>query len=164
MAGVGFDAFMIRDANPTLKRKLGSVAYVWSAIRHLRGRLFRATVDVDGRTIFHGPAAMVLVANCGMVSGGLQVFPEARHDDGLLDVAVLSARGIRQWTALAWRIVRGSEQHTDAIQRAVGSTVVVRLSRPMPYELDGEVRPVTTSLRFEVEPNALAVRMPPPAS
>ncbi|HEV2921785.1 MAG TPA: diacylglycerol kinase family protein, partial [Actinomycetota bacterium] len=36
MGGVGFDAAMLRDADPRLKEHLGAVAYVLSGFKHLR--------------------------------------------------------------------------------------------------------------------------------
>jgi diacylglycerol kinase (ATP) len=160
MAGVGFDALMIRDANAGLKRRIGSAAYVLSAARNLRSRVFRAVVTADGSEAFRGRTAMVLVGNCGAVTGGLEVFPDARHDDGLLDVAVLSARGLRQWSSVGWRLMRGRPQRSDLVHRCQGREVTVALSRPIAYELDGEVRDPTGDLRFTVEPQALTVRVP----
>jgi YegS/Rv2252/BmrU family lipid kinase len=160
MAGIGFDAMMIRDANPALKKRLGSVAYVFSAARHLRSKVFTAAVEIDGLSRWQGRTVMVLAGNCGTVSGGLEVFPDAANDDGVLDVAVLTARGARQWAAVVWRLLRGRQQRADRVTRLRGARVVVRTSRAMPYQLDGEVRDPTTQLSLGVERRALSVRIP----
>lgn len=162
MAGVGFDALMIRDANPVLKRRFGSAAYVLSALRNVHKRVFRAVVTADGSETFSGRTAMVLVGNCGTVTGGLEVFPDARHDDGLLDVAVLSARGVRQWSSVLWRLLRGRPQRTELVHRYQGREVSVTLSRPVAYEIDGEIRDPAANLSFRIEPRALTVRLQPP--
>ncbi len=164
MAGVGFDAYMIRDANPTLKRRLGSAAYVFSAARHLRSRIFSAEVVVDGRREFNGSTAMVLIGNCGAVTGGLQVFPDARQDDGMLDVAVLCARGIGQWASVGWRLLRGRPQRPDLVRRCQGRAIIVTLDRPVAYELDGEARDAVSTLTIGVEPGAIAIRSPAPST
>lgn len=158
MAGVGFDATMIRDADATVKRRFGSVAYVSAAIRNLPARTMRATVDVDGRRLFSGRTVMVLVGNCGSVTGGLEVFPDARPDDGVLDVAVLGAERLRDWVGVLWRLVRGRPQRPDLVRRFTGRDVDVRLDAPAPYELDGEHRPDVDQLTFGIEPGALEVR------
>ena len=158
MAGVGFDALMIRDASPGLKKRLGTAAYVLSGARNLRSRLFNAVVTCDGTEIFRGRTAMVLVGNCGTVSGGLKAFPDAQHNDGKLDIAVLAARGVGQWSSVVWRLLRGRAQRDDLVHRSQASDVAVALSRPVAYELDGEVRDPAVELRFRIEPNALTVR------
>jgi YegS/Rv2252/BmrU family lipid kinase len=159
MAGVGFDAAMIRDAKPTVKRRFGSVAYVGSAIRNAPAQLTHAFVDVDGERVWSGRTAMVLVGNCGSVTGGLEVFPDADPADGKLDVAVLSASNLREWASVMWRLVRGKQQRQDLVARFTGTNVHVALAQAMPYELDGEDRPPATALTFGIEPDALAVRI-----
>ncbi len=158
MAGSGLDALMIRDANPTTKSWFGSLAYVASAVRNLPARLTSTRVDVDGTTVFDGRTAMVLVGNCGAVTGGLEVFPDARPDDGILDVAVLSARSSNEWASVLWRLVRGLPQRSNLVVRHRGRTVAVRTTTPRPYELDGEGRPPVLALDFRVRPGALQVR------
>ena len=160
MAGVGFDALMIRDANPKLKKRLGSIAYVFSALRNLPGNLFRAEVTVDGKQAWRGRTVMVLVGNCSTVSGGIDVFPEATADDGRLDVAVLVASNWREWIAVGWRMVRGTTQNTDLVQRFTGTEIDVRLDDARPWELDGEDRDPAGALHFSIEPGALRVHTP----
>ncbi len=158
MSGVGFDACMIRDANPRVKRRLGSVAYVVSAIRNAPARLTGAVVTVDGERVWSGRTAMVLVGNCGTVTGGLAVFPDARPDDGALDVAVLSATNLREWCSVMVRLVRSKPQRPDLVARFTGRQIEVDLRRALPYELDGEDRPPTRNLRYSIEPGAVRVR------
>lgn len=160
MSGVGFDALMIRDANPKLKRRFGTVAYVLSAVRHLRIAPFDATLSVDGVDAWRGSTVMVLVANCGQVSGGLEVFPDAQPDDGLLDVAVLCATNFRQWVSVLWRFARHRPQPPELVFRSTGTRFIVTLSRPLEYELDGEVRDPVSVLEYGIEPSALQVKVP----
>jgi diacylglycerol kinase (ATP) len=159
MAGVGFDAAMIRDAAPAIKRRFGSVAYVFSAARNVPAKLTRATLDVDGRTVWKGRTAMVLVGNCSTVTGGLEVFPDGKPDDGVLEVAVLSARKLRDWASVFWRLLRNKPQRRDLVARFKGTRVSVSMVSAMPYELDGEDRPASNQLDFTIEPSALSVRV-----
>lgn len=160
MAGIGFDALMIRDANPKMKRRFGSVAYVWSAARHIRRSRFGAMLTIDGAAAWTGHSAMILVGNCGAVTGGLEVFPDADPDDGVLDVAVLSVSSPREWASVMWRMLRSKNQRADLVTRFTGTSVVVDVETPQPYELDGEDRDPIRHLEFSIEPDALQVATP----
>jgi YegS/Rv2252/BmrU family lipid kinase len=157
MAGSGFDALMIRDANDTLKSKTGTAAYVVSGFKHLSTELVETTVTIDGSVWFHGRTSMVLVGNFGTISGGVEVFPDARPDDGVLDVAVLSASSLREWASIAWRLTRRHSPRPELMRRAQGAHIVVEHRRARPYELDGEDREPTARLEFDIEPRAITI-------
>ena len=93
MAGAGFDAAMIRDADD-LKERLGRAAYVLSGAAQPRhARPFEAKIKVDGRRWYDGPASCILLGNVGDLFGGIEVFADARPDDGMLDLGVVTAEG-----------------------------------------------------------------------
>lgn len=161
MAGSGFDALMIRDANDALKSRIGTAAYALSGLRNLRADLVGTMITVDGAHWFSGRSSMVLVGNFGRISGGIEVFPDGRPDDGLLDVAVVSASNVREWAAIAWRLVRRQPLGVALARRTQGRRITVRHERPTAYELDGEDRDPTTVLEFEIEPEAITVHHRP---
>lgn len=157
MAGSGFDALMIRDADDKLKSKVGTVAYMLSGAKNLRSELVHTRVTVDGTLWFEGRTTMVLVGNFGQISGGLEVFPDACPDDGSLDVAVMSASNLREWASIAWRLVRRRHQRPELARRTQGSHIVVEHDEPRPYELDGEDREPAERLEFTVEHQAITI-------
>ena len=91
MAGAGFDALMIRDADKGLKDRFGRLAYFWTGARNLRGARSDARVRLDGKPWFRGKVSCVLVGNVGKLTAGLEAFPDASPDDGQLDVGVVTA-------------------------------------------------------------------------
>lgn len=157
MAGSGFDALMIRDANDTLKSRFGTVAYVVSGLKNLKSDLIETTVTIDGSVWFHGRTTMVLVGNFGTISGGLDVFPDAVPDDGVLDIAVMSASTLRGWASIAWRLVRRRPPKAELVRRGQGAHIVVDLRHARPYELDGEDREPTKRLEFDIQPRAITI-------
>jgi len=98
MAGAGFDARMIQDADRGMKDRIGRAAYAWTGARNLGARRVGAVVDVDGKRLFKGRASCVLVGNVGKVIGGVQAFDGARPDDGRLELGVVTAKNAVQWT------------------------------------------------------------------
>lgn len=65
------------------------------------------TVTVDGKeTVF--PGWFVAVGNMGQYGGGLHICPEAKVDDGLLDVVTLGRASILRVAATFLRPYRGT--------------------------------------------------------
>jgi diacylglycerol kinase (ATP) len=160
MAGAGFDARMIRGADGGLKDRLGRVAYVFTGARALGAKPFRATVEVDGAPWFKGKASCVLFGNVGALFGGITVFEDARPDDGLIDLGVITADGLVQWTRTAARTAVGSAAESPFVQVTKARTVKVKLDRKVLYELDGGDREKVKKFRVDVEPAAVRVRVP----
>ena len=82
MAGAGFDAQMVNDADHGLKDRAGRLAYVLTGLRHVRDEPMPTKIRVDGRKWFDGPATCVLFGNVGTITGGIRAFDDARPDDG----------------------------------------------------------------------------------
>jgi diacylglycerol kinase (ATP) len=160
MAGTGFDALMIRDADDSAKERFGRVSYVKAAARHLGTAGAKATVHVDGRPWFEGRAACVLIGNVGRILGGIRVFPDARLDDGQLDVGVLTASGRADWLRLGTRALVGRIDSSPLVNITKASTVKIRLDRTMPWELDGGDQPRAKKFKVSVLPKRQSVCVP----
>jgi diacylglycerol kinase (ATP) len=160
MAGAGFDARVIRDADRETKRRLGRMAYVWAVSRNLHAEPFRAEIEVDGRAWFEGDASCVLVGNVGRLFGGIAAFEDAKPDDGVLDLGVATAEGIVDWTRTIARTAVSSASRSPFVQVTRARSIDVRLSRKVLYELDGGARRRSKTLHFDVEPGAVSVSVP----
>ena len=94
MAGVGFDARVIRDATPRMKHALGRSAYVWAGAKNLRAKPFEALTHIQrckiGRYNKHINITAVsrLTTGVGAIQNGLfnmnaqlfQKYAVARYD------------------------------------------------------------------------------------
>jgi len=160
MAGAGFDAAMIRDADAGLKDRIGRAAYVWTGAKNIRRSAVRARVKVDGDEFFDGDVSCVLAGNVGALFGGITVFPEAKADDGSLEVAIVTATNLFEWSRVLLRTARSSPGDSPLVRIVPARSVRVRFDRKVPYELDGGDRPPTDHLKIDVEPLALSVCVP----
>jgi YegS/Rv2252/BmrU family lipid kinase len=159
MAGMGFDADMLADASESVKRRIGWPAYVLSALRHLTDRPMRVRVRLDDGEVMHRRARTVLVANVGRLQGGVPVLPDARPDDGELDVAIIAPRTLREWVVLAWTVLRRSDR--PALRETFRARrIAVECDRTQPRELDGEVIEPGRQLNVGVRPGALLLCVP----
>jgi diacylglycerol kinase (ATP) len=159
MAGVGFDAAMIRDAD-ALKERMGRLAYLWSGSRNLAHEAFAAEIAVDGTDWFEGRATCILAGNVGKLFGGVEVFPDARPDDGELELGVVTAEGAAQWARTLARTAAGTAARSPFVQVTKARAVKVKLDRKVRYELDGGDRSKVKSFKIEVEPEALGLCVP----
>ena len=158
MAGVGFDAQIMNDAPEGVKDKAGWAAYVASGGKHLTDDPFALDLVVDGRTAAAGQARTVVVGNCGELTGGMVLLPDAEVDDGLLDVATVSPESLTEWIGVASRVLtkRGDG---PSLQRDRGRDLTVRVDPPQLCEVDGDVLTEAGRLRFAAQPACLVVRV-----
>jgi diacylglycerol kinase family enzyme len=161
MAGVGYDATIMADTNEDLKDKVGWLAYVDAGIRNLPGKPVKAIIVVDGKDVVHRRVRSVMVGNCGKVQGGLEIFPDAKMDDGLLDVAVLAPHhGRLGWlSVLAGIIGKGKNGNTTAVEYFQGKAVEITLEHNDDYQLDGDHEGEGKHVLMTLEPSALTLRM-----
>jgi diacylglycerol kinase (ATP) len=159
MAGAGFDAAMIRDADD-LKPRIGRAAYLWSGAHNLRGDAFGTEIVVDGTKWYEGDATCILLGNLGEIFGGVEVFPDARPDDGMLELGIVTAEGLVKWTRTLARTAVGDPNRSPFVRTTKASSVKVALDRKVRYELDGGDRSRVKSFKVKVEERALTVCVP----
>ena len=160
MAGTGLDALMIRDADAGLKDTIGRFAYVWTGAKSVESASVEMQVEVDGRPWFEGTASCLLIGNVGDVIGGISAFPDARPDDGLLDIGVVTATGALDWVRTLGRSAVGDVTSSPFVETTTGRRFEVRLSRAIPYELDGGARKKAKRLKCKVKAGAITVCVP----
>jgi YegS/Rv2252/BmrU family lipid kinase len=160
MAGAGLDALMIRDADGSLKDRLGRGAYILTGVKNVSVPRVATTVRIDGDKWFKGNASCVLVGNVGDVFGKVSAFPDARPDDGLLDIGVVTAKGAWQWARTLAKTAAGDAASSPFVETARGRSFDVRFADPLPYELDGGDRKKTRRLKIKVHHEALTVCVP----
>jgi len=160
MAGLGFDAAVMAGASDALKARMGWRAYVVSAIRNLRYPASRMEVSVDGGTYQRYPARTVVIGNVGLLQAGIPLLPDARVDDGRLDVVVIAPQRMIGWLLVVVRVLRRG-RHTDAsLSRMSGRSVVVRANQPVARQLDGDPVGEGREIRARVLAGTLLVRVP----
>src|SRR3984885_5515013 len=161
MAGSGFDARMISDADRGTKGRLGRAAYVVSGIKNLGARRVRATVKVDGKRFFKGKVSCVLTANVGKILGGVEAFPQAQPDDGRLELGVVTARNPVQWARTFGRLALGHAEQSPFAKVTQGKRFRIRFDEKVRFELDGGAHPASTKLRIKGHPGSVTICVPP---
>jgi YegS/Rv2252/BmrU family lipid kinase len=159
MAGLGFDAAMMRDAPEGLKKRVGWPAYVVSATKHLRGRGIRVTLTLDDGEPLHRRVRTVVVGNVGRLQGNFPLLPDAVPDDGVLDVVVIATRNVLDWARVGTRVLRRADVPDRRIERFTAKHVLIEASHSQPRQLDGDVIEDGRRLDIQAEPGALLVKV-----
>ncbi len=158
-AGMGLDAEMMAGVDPRLKRRVGWLAYAVSGIGAVFRLGFGVRVTAERQRAVSQHARTVLVANCGELTGGLALIPDASLDDGALDTILASPRSIFGWIAIGANIVSRHRRGHPALVRLVSSRVDVATREPVEAQLDGDAVGRRSRMSCRVRPLALAVRV-----
>ncbi len=158
MAGLGFDAEVMASVEPELKDRVGWWAYVMTGLRRMAGTRTRVTLRLDDAPPIHRRVRSVLVGNCGELTGGMRLMPDASLDDGWLDVAVVSPRTVVGWGAVIATVVGPGRRSRPVVELLRCRTVEITAERPLHMQLDGDPAGSARVLRAGVEPSALRVR------
>jgi diacylglycerol kinase (ATP) len=164
MAGIGVDAMIMDETNEDLKDKVGSAAYFVAAAKAL-GRLpIRLKVQLDNNRPVRRHAMLCVIGNVGTLRGNLTLIPGASPDDGLLDLYIASPRRFRHWVKVVLRLITRRAKKDDQVDQHIGKTVRIVIDGKDDYQLDGDVVGESTTLFAEIQPGALAIRVPAQAA
>ena len=160
LAGVGFDAQAVRTASWELKKAFGPLSYVWAGLKTISSELASVEVSTNGSGL-RGCGVAVLIGNGRFYGGPFTLFPNARPDDGLLDVCIFEKCGYSDVLRYGQGILRGTHLRLQGVKYFQTEQLVCSATRATPFEVDGEDAgnaPVT----FSVVPRALRVLAPQP--
>lgn len=158
MAGMGFDADIMEKTSQELKDTVGWPAYISGGVRGMFQGRFKMTLGVDGGEARTYRTRTIVAGNCGRLVGGITLMPEAQLDDGVLDVLIMSPRGLASWARVAAHVITKRTSALPALERFRARTLDVTVEEPRPVQADGDVLGEATTLRFEIAPKSLIVR------
>ncbi len=164
--GVGFDAFVVAQMETVSrpqKRFLGRLVYVLQALRYsLRYRWSHLSVEAEladgSKTGWEKDAWLLLVTNLPDY-GGVKITPEAKPDDGVLDICILPSRSKMDYFRFAMLGVLGWHRHHPEVVVAQIRSAHISSHPPVPTQMDGEPSP-PTPVTVQVLPLAIPVILP----
>lgn len=162
MAGFGFDAEVVRTVPPRAKGLFGRMAYAPTLVREsVRYRPSEFHILLDNEAKLSMSAYMVIICNCASYAPNFQIAPDAKPDDGLLDVLIFEHRPAMKLRFVGWLSASLFTQwvadecavHYRARRIRIDSTPRVKM------QIDGDVRG-ESGVDIEVLPKALRLIVP----
>lgn len=158
MAGAGFDAHVVANVSPRLKRLLGKGAYVIETLRQLFYFAFpRYQVNVDGVT---HDVASVIVARGHFYGGRFIVAPEARLESDELHVCLFRKGGRLQTIYYALALALGRLHRSAHVTIVRARRIVIEGPQGDPLQGDGDL---IGRLPATIELSAIAIGLRRPA-
>jgi len=165
VASFGISGLVDELVNRAPKTLGGTAAFAAGALRAiLRYRPVPVSLRLDGQRLHEGPLTLAAAANGRFFGGGMRIAPDARPDDGMLDVVVVKGQSRLRLLANFPSIYRGSHvEHPDV--RVRRGRRLEADAEPGRVWLDVDGEPLgTLPAVLEILPGAIAVRGGSPAS
>ncbi|HZF11853.1 MAG TPA: diacylglycerol kinase family protein [Thermoanaerobaculia bacterium] len=158
-AGVGFDSEVTRFANQ-VKHLRGPLIYLYAVIHTLATfKPPKMRVEHD-QGVFEGGAMFAVAANLPRFGGGMKIAPDARIDDGLLDLVIVREMPRRTLLTVFPKVYTGRHVTHPAVTLVRTARVTITLDRDMTLYGGGEPvepAPAGVAVTIEAVPGALAV-------
>ncbi|HEV3070874.1 MAG TPA: diacylglycerol kinase family protein [Solirubrobacteraceae bacterium] len=158
IASAGFDSDANRIANEAPAR-LGNLVYAYGALRALASwRPARFELELDRQTLsFSGYT--IAAANSGVYGGGMRLAPDARLDDGLLDIVVIEQVSKLRFLANLPKVFKGAHVRLPTVK--VFKAAAVRISADRPFTLYADGDPIAQlPARIRALPGAVRILVP----
>ena len=160
VASGGFGAEVTATTPPKMKQALGGAAYsLMGLITALKLTPYRGTLTTPEGTVA-GELLLLAVCNGRQAGGGYVVGPQARLDDGLLDVLVVPNVSVDAWGQVLHDLINLGQQPGERVKYLQVPSLEITAERPLYINLDGE--PLLDShFQFQVLPKRLSAILPP---
>jgi diacylglycerol kinase family enzyme len=153
----GFGAEITATTPVEMKKKLGGGAYTIMGLIKVFGLTpHEGRLLVPGEEPLDGSMVVMAVGNSRLAGGGFEVAPEARVDDGLLDLAVVGDLKGADVAQLAEELKTPTEPGNEYLYYRQLAEFTLESEREVHYNLDGEPT-LTRSMTFSVLPKHLGV-------
>lgn len=171
IAGVGMDARLMQNTQSELKKKIGWIAYIEGGIRSLplKFEKFDVSLNDQTRTL---KSYSLLVGNVGLLPGAISMMPDARLDDGVLDLAAIGPRRIWNWidffSRITWQnqVVRplalgrkwmDATANVKTLENLSSSRIRIKPHHLVPIQLDGDPMGDVVEVEFLLKKKALKI-------
>jgi len=161
VVGIGFDGLVSKETR-NAKKARGLALYLPAVLRTIFVTMYpmRVAVTLDDEELDVEPM-MIAVVNGPREGGGFIISPEAKLDDGLLDVLVVDNASRMQMLGLVPRFLKGTHLSHEKVSLRTARRVHISSDEPLHFHVDGEVLcDVAHDIAIEVVPSALRILVP----
>ena len=163
--GFGFDAAVCEQAIRSRVKKalnsigLGTLSYGAIALQQLYSvKDAPCTIEtIEGKTYSFDRILLAAMMNLQYQGGGYRFAPDAKIDDGLLNVSVISALSVPKKLVAFQAAATGKHYDLKEVTHFRTAGLTIRMGAPRWVHTDGEVTTMTEGITVGIIPRALAL-------
>ncbi len=141
VASAGLLTGVAHTVDRALKNTLGKAAYYLKGFEELpRFRAIPIRIKADERLI-EGDIILFLVMNGGTVGSFTRIAPEARMDDGKLDLLIVHRCSLPELARILISLLSGTHFSHKAVEYLQASHITIESEEEVESDLDGELGP-----------------------
>lgn len=159
LADFGLGGRVMQKVNSSHKIMGSKLTYLFHALStFLTFSPFSVVLENEDRNYHFHQLMIGLIANGKYFGSGMCVAPEAKLDDGKMDLIMVEKMGVRDFFKMLPDLYRGEKINSDKIMRIQSGKFYVQSTsdKPVYIELDGE-QPGVLPASFELIPKALTL-------
>jgi YegS/Rv2252/BmrU family lipid kinase len=139
MAGIGLDAHIVHELDRIRKGRINFASYLLPAAMALAAYKYPPMeVRIDGERVFDSAPALAFVGNVKEYGTGFPILPQARSDDGLLDVCVIPMRSRLDAIGQFMRVAFSEHVQGEGVVYARGREIEIDSPQEVPMQIDGD--------------------------
>jgi len=159
VAGIGFDAHISHQfAKQKNRGPAGYVKLISREYTKYKSSVYR--ISIDGKT-YELPAFMITFANSSQWGNNIHIAPQAKIDDGLIDVCIIKEFPIYEGPSLLISILDQSvdQRRYDVVTKA--RNITIECDNDLIAHIDGEPIELGEKAEIRIHPLSLRVIVPP---
>lgn len=156
VAGTGLDSFVAHSFDKVRTRGLGS--YIWLTLKNLINlRPVHIDLKITGEETVSEDVFAFTVANTRQFGNNAFIAPEARPNDGIIDIVIVKPFPKIIAPVIAFRLFRGTLKNSKYVKYIKTDKPFVIKTDETRFHIDGEPVIISGDVNVQIKRNALSV-------
>lgn len=158
IASVGFDAEVVKNTEKIKIKIKGKVSYILGVLVTLFNyKKKQTTIEIDNE-LFNKKMLLMAVGNGQYYGGGMKILPDAKIDDGYLDLCLVKDISNIKLLFLFPSIFKGNHlKHTKYVEIHKAKDIRIKVSGDVYLNLDGDLIHSENEVHFQLSEKKLQI-------
>ena len=158
IAGIGFDAFVAQKfAESSIRGMISYMQIILNEFSSYKPVTYNLTIDGEE---FEKQALMIVFANSNQFGFNTKIAPDAKVDDGYLDICVVKKMPVTQLLNVGYNTMRGTLGNTGFAEYFRGKEISITNIHDPLMNIDGEPKIMNSPVSIKIKPLCLRVIVP----